>query len=164
MVDHAPLADLPPAGFRTLDLDADDVRTTARSSPCRPHRLTAGRSAQLAQRHPQERRGPPDEDERDAIASYATTPDGNPPDVYNRLNLYRLLEPRPAGPYRARHPAYADSPLASAAHYVAAPHRHHRQPGHPLSRLLLVEGEAGCSKTCLLASAIAEELGVGAPR
>lgn len=58
-------------------------------------------------------------------------------------------------------PAYADFTGKRAAHYVAA---HHTATivnlAIRLGRPLLVEGEAGCGKTCL-ASAITEELGVG---
>lgn len=58
-------------------------------------------------------------------------------------------------------PAYADFTGKRSAHYVAAPHTATIvNLAIRLGRPLLVEGEAGCGKT-RLASAIAEELGVG---
>ncbi len=58
-------------------------------------------------------------------------------------------------------PAYAEFTGTRATHYVAAPHTATIvNLAIRLGRPLLVEGEAGCGKTCL-ASAIAEELGVG---
>ncbi|WP_153160811.1 DUF4062 domain-containing protein [Zoogloea sp. 1C4] len=88
MADHAPLADPPPAGFRTLDLDADDVdyRQILALPPLT--RLTAGQVRNWLSDIRKSAGVRLDEDERDAIATYATTPDGNPPDVYNRLNLH----------------------------------------------------------------------------
>jgi hypothetical protein len=88
IADHAPLADPPPAGFCADDIARDDVdyRQILALPPLGPIAArevrgwlkTLRKSAGITL----------EEAARDAIATYATTPDGNPPNVYNRLNLH----------------------------------------------------------------------------
>lgn len=88
VADHAPLAAAPDAGFRTTGLNAGDVdyRQLLALPPLAG--LTPGHVRNWLADLRKSAGVRLDEDERDAIADYATTPDGNPPDVYNRLNLH----------------------------------------------------------------------------
>lgn len=88
ITDHAALADPPEAGFRADDLDADDLdyRHILALPPLGP---IAAREVRSWLKELRKNAGITlDEDTRSAIATYATTPDGTPPNVYNRLNLH----------------------------------------------------------------------------
>jgi len=88
ITDHAALADPPDAGFRADDLDADDLdyRHILALPPLGP--ITARDLRNWLKALRKSAGVTLDEDERAAIATYATTPDGTPPNVYNRLNLH----------------------------------------------------------------------------
>ncbi|GLT23887.1 hypothetical protein GCM10007933_33580 [Zoogloea oryzae] len=88
IADHAPLAEPPPAGFRTDDIAADDV-DYRQILALPPLGQIAAHEVCNWLKALRKRAGVRlDEDECYAIANYATTTGGNPPDVYYYLNLH----------------------------------------------------------------------------
>lgn len=94
VADHAPLADPPEPGFVADDPGAGnlDYRQIVALPPLAP--ITARQVRDWLGEIRKSAKVFVEDDERRSIADYATTPDGNPPNVFDRLNRHGFWKSR----------------------------------------------------------------------